>query len=247
VRCLYDEREHTVKERAHNVNDTATPPYVVEIPRHSAVLPDTPYALWESGELHDLLLLPHDGTRVEIIGGEIVVSPAPTPQHGVIIQVIQDAFRDAYRDDPEFNWRTLQVMNLCRVNIGDGYIPDLLVMAEQSFMAVNDSGTDGFMPDDIEMAVEVTSPGGPALDRPPSDANKRIGRNKWAGYAQVEIPYYLLVDRSPKVARATLYSIPDSATRAYLHQESWSFGETITLPEPFDIEISTEIWRTWKS
>ncbi|MCP2340085.1 hypothetical protein [Actinomadura rupiterrae] len=48
---------------------------IVDVPAHKAVLPDTPANMWARGELHDFLRLPHDGTRVEIIGGEIVVSP----------------------------------------------------------------------------------------------------------------------------------------------------------------------------
>jgi hypothetical protein len=41
------------------------------------MLPDSPYAMWVRDELAGYLHLPKDGTRVEVIGGEIVVSPAP--------------------------------------------------------------------------------------------------------------------------------------------------------------------------
>lgn len=41
------------------------------------VLPAGALDLWDRGELHDLLRLPHDGTKVEIIDGTIVVSGAP--------------------------------------------------------------------------------------------------------------------------------------------------------------------------
>jgi Uma2 family endonuclease len=236
-----------VKERSQDVNDTATPPYVVEVPPHSAVLPDTPYALWESGELHDLLLLPHDGTRVEIIGGEIVVSPAPRTTHGGIIQDIADAFSEARFADAAFPWRTQQVASLIRLDTGDGYIPDLLVMEESVQRAARKAHAVGFMPDEIELAVEVTSPSNSHGDLPPTRAHKRTNKSNWSGYASVEIPYYLLVDCSPKVAGATLYSIPDRGASAYLHEESWRFGEVIHLPEPFDIQINTDLWEPWRS
>ncbi|POM24751.1 hypothetical protein BTM25_33860 [Actinomadura rubteroloni] len=38
------------------------------------LLPDEPFNMFASGELHDYLRMPHDGTRVEIIGGVIHVS-----------------------------------------------------------------------------------------------------------------------------------------------------------------------------
>jgi hypothetical protein len=50
---------------------------IVEVPAHKVMLPGTPHGLFAGGELHDFLHLPHDGTRAEIIGGEVVVSPAP--------------------------------------------------------------------------------------------------------------------------------------------------------------------------
>ncbi|WP_395110329.1 Uma2 family endonuclease [Actinomadura sp. SCN-SB] len=228
------------------MNTTANPPYVVEIPPHSAVLPDTPYALWESGELHDLLLLPHDGTRVEIIGGEIVVSPASLTTHGGIIQDIADAFSEARFANPVFPWITQQVASLIRVEMSDGYIPDLLVMEQSVQRAARRAHAVGFMPDEIEMAVEVTSPSNSHGDLPPTRAHERTGKNKWSGYASVEIPYYLLVDCSPEAARATLYSIPDRSASAYLHEESWAFGEAIRLPEPFDLRIDTGLWEPWR-
>jgi hypothetical protein len=54
-----------------------------------------------------------------------------------------------------------------------------------------------------------------------------------------------LVDRDPKVAQSTLYSIPSQSAAAYLHEESWGFGETIRLPDPFGVEIATTDWRPW--
>ena len=49
-----------MREESHNVSAVA----------HYYTLPDTPYDLW----------LPDDGTRVEVVGGEMVVSPPRTAQ-----------------------------------------------------------------------------------------------------------------------------------------------------------------------
>jgi hypothetical protein len=38
---------------------------------------------------------------------------------------------------------------------------------------------------------------------------------------------------------------PDQASGAYLHQETWSIGETIILPDPIGIEIPTDSWKPW--
>lgn len=96
------------------------------------------------------------------------------------------------------------------------------------------------VPDQVELVVEVTSPSNADNDRPPQP--KRAKTTKWSGYARVEIPYYLLIDWDPKAARATLYSILDQGMSAYLHQETWEFGQTIWLLEPFGIEIGTNPW-----
>jgi hypothetical protein len=61
----------------------------------------------------------------------------------------------------------------------------------------------------------------------------------------VDLPYYLLIDRAPLSAQAVLYSDPDPSSGAYLHFESWKFGEAIRLPEPFGIEIGTDRWASW--
>ncbi|MFI0373111.1 Uma2 family endonuclease [Actinomadura sp. 1N219] len=206
---------------------------------------DTLYGMWVRGEVDDLLDLPFEGLRVEIIGGQIVVSPAPGVPHAFILGRISQAFTFASLKDPEFTWEAIQVVNLCQESAHQAYIPDLLVLQKDLLEAANEALAFGLVPDEIELAIEVTSPSNSEQDRPPT-GGRRLAKNKWSGYAGVEIPYYLVVDRSPKEARTTLHSIPDRSTGAYLHRESWAFGETIELPEPFNVEIDTSRWQPWK-
>jgi hypothetical protein len=91
-----------VREESQNVSAVA----------HYYTLPDTPYRLWVRGELADFLHLPDDGTRVEVIGGEIVVSPCPTVGHNGIVQDIADSMVEARITDPTFRWRCVQVTDL---------------------------------------------------------------------------------------------------------------------------------------
>ncbi|MEU5991005.1 Uma2 family endonuclease [Spirillospora sp. NPDC047418] len=191
-------------------------------------LPDTPYNLWVRGELDDHVDAP-EGSRIEIIGGKVVVSPPPGLPHNAIAGDINYATVRAHVLRPDFGWRTDQGSGLSLVGVGDGFVPDLMILDEEVYLAARRSQVRTLVPDQVELVVEVTS----------------YGNAKWNGYAGAEIPYYLLVDRSPKVARSTLYSIPDHALGAYLHHESWAFGETIHLPDPFDIEIGTTEWKSW--
>lgn len=206
-------------------------------------LPDTPYALWARGELDDHLHLPDRYFKVEIIGGEIVVSPAPALEHGGIIQDIATTVVKAKLTDPAFSWECLPCTGMDLVGIQDGYVPDIVILDWEIFTAARKARVSYLVPDQVELVIEVTSPSNAGDDRKPTPKRTRI--TKWNGYARAEIPYYLLVDRDPKVARATLFSIPDQGTGAYLHQESWEFGKTIRLPDPFGLEIPTDEWQPW--
>ncbi|MCW2914087.1 MAG: hypothetical protein JWN52_2155 [Actinomycetia bacterium] len=186
-------------------------------------LPDTPYALWARGELDDHLHLPDRYFKVEIIGGEIVVSPAPALEHGGIIQDIAKIVVKAELTDPTFSWECLQCTGMDLVGIQDGYVPDIMILDTEIFAAARKARVSYLVPDQVELVIEVTSPSNAGDDRKPTPKRTRI--TKWNGYARAEIPYYLLVDRDPKIARASLFSIPDQGTGAYLHQESWEFGE----------------------
>jgi len=206
-------------------------------------LPDTPYALWARGELDGHLHLPDRYFTVEIIDGEIVVSPAPALEHGGIIRDIARIATRADLTDPTFPWECLQGMGLDIVGLQEGYVPDVLVLDKEIFAAARKAQVSYLVPDQIELVVEVTSPSNAANDRRPTGDRARA--TKWTGYARAEIPYYLLVDRDPKIAQVTLFSIPDQSTGAYLHQESWAFGETVQLPDPFGLELPTAEWRPW--
>jgi Uma2 family endonuclease len=205
------------------------------------VLPDSPYAMWLRGELDDYLHVP-DSSTVEVIGGEIVVTAAPAFEHGGIVKDVFETFVKARFADPAYSWECIGGTGLDLVGIRDGYIPDLKVMEAEVYQAARRAGVRFVVPDQIELVMEVTSPSNAYIDRRPAKDLKQP--TKWIGYAKAEIPYYLLIDRSPKIGQAFLYSIPDEGTGAYLHEESWEFGETIILPEQFGIEIATDHWQT---
>ncbi|WP_460366196.1 Uma2 family endonuclease [Actinocorallia lasiicapitis] len=204
------------------------------------LFPDTPYAMWVRGELADFLHLP-ETLRVEIIGGEIVVSRAPKHPHNSIIEDLGLPFRGMRYNDPEFPWRCFQGDGLDLIGIEDGCIPDLVIMDGS---LAKDVGEHILVSDQVELVVEVTSKSNADQDRRPRAGARKP--TKWQGYARAGIPYYLLVDRDPKVARVTLYSVPDERAGAYLQEESWGFGEPVVLPEHFGVAgINTAEWLCW--
>lgn len=200
------------------------------------VVPDSPYRMWLQGTLGEFLHVP-DGSRVEIIDGEVVVSPAPVFRHARTIQAITREFERKLLLDASYRWRCYQSAGLNFIAESNGYIPDLIVMDADTDDEAWTSSAAYLLPDQIELVVEATSCSNARQDR----ANE----SKWSAYARAEIPYYLLIDMDPKVARTTLYSIPEQASAAYLHQESWGFGETVELPDPFGLRIPTDAWKAW--
>nr|WP_237417732.1 Uma2 family endonuclease [Actinomadura rayongensis] len=199
--------------------------------------------MFERAELHDFLRVAGDDSRVEIIGGVIDVSPAPTRQHAVVVDDILHAFTHADVRGDSSGWHARHGTNLRMADTGDGHIPDLMVFDSEIVAELDRSGKPTVYSNHVEVVGEVTSPRNARRTR---KAAPKAGKpTKWNTYAQVGVPYYLLIDRDPKVARTFLYSLPDSGSSAYLDVQEWEFGKTVHLPEPFDIDIDTSNWTTW--
>lgn len=206
-------------------------------------LSDTPYALWVRGELEDELNLRDDGTRVEVIGGEIVVSPAPVFRHNRVVKAIGHAMSVATVADPDFRWEFVQTNELNLVPVKDGCIPDLIIMDGQVAEKVDDEDRRQVLPEEVEAVVEITSPTNAGYDRPPRLV--QAPGTKWSAYAKSGIPFYLLVDRDPRMPGVTLYGEPDVQAGTYEPLHTWKFGEIIKLPEPLAFEIDTARWKPW--
>ncbi|MFJ9695696.1 Uma2 family endonuclease [Kitasatospora sp. NPDC101183] len=209
-------------------------------------LPDSPYAMWTRGELDEYLRIPNDGTRVEVIGGEFVVSPAPVYAYGGILSDIQRGFECAWFADAAYPWRVVQTINLDLVEIGDGYIPDMVVVTKETDAERRAADVLSLHPHDVELVVEVTSSSNAHHDRRPI-FGRQVKPTKWSGYARAGVPYYLLVDRDPRRSGVTLFGGPNRGEATYEVLGEWKFGDPVRLPEPFDVEISTEAWKAWSA
>ncbi|MFE2725823.1 Uma2 family endonuclease [Kitasatospora sp. NPDC059327] len=200
--------------------------------------------MWVRGELGEFLRIPDDGTRVEVIGGEFVVSPAPVFVHAVILSDIQRGIEHARFNDPGCPWRVVQTINLDLVEIGDGYIPDLVVVdAEVERRGVADNVLN-LGAHEVSLLVEVTSSSNAHNDRRPV-LGRRLKPTKWSGYARTGVPYYLLVERDPRQPGITLFGEPDRGEGSYRVLGEWKFGEPVRLPAPFGFEIVTDTWKPW--
>ncbi|MFA1539786.1 Uma2 family endonuclease [Actinomadura monticuli] len=206
-------------------------------------LSDTPYALWVRGELAGEINLPNDGSRVEVVGGEIVVSPSPSIPHNLVASAIDHAVYQAERDHPEFRWAAVQTTELNLIPVKDGCVPDLIIMDKAAAAQLWDNDRRQLLPHEVEAVVEITSPSNASCDRPPRLV--RASGTKWSDYARSGIPFYLLVDRDSRAAGVTLYGEPDVQAGTYEPLHTWKFGETIKLPEPLGFAIDTERWKPW--
>jgi len=213
---------------------------VVHVSRLSA----PPYELWVRGKLLGELGIRNDGrVRVEVIGGVTVASPLPTLDHAGIVGDIQFAVERAGAHDAAFPWRAAQNADFNLERIAEGYIPDLVVLDVEVHRDARKAKARFLTAEQLSMVVEVTSKWNAADDREPGP--KRERRTKWNGYALVNVPYFLLVDRDPRRLTVTLYSEPDSDAGMYTTSRVWEFGEAVSLPEPFSVDVPTDEWEAW--
>ncbi|MFJ9442738.1 Uma2 family endonuclease [Kitasatospora sp. NPDC101235] len=204
-------------------------------------LPESPYALWARGELDEHLGLP-EMLRVEVIGGEFVVTPYPPFAHAAMLRRISERLHWAELGVPGHPWRVVQNVGVDLVEIGDGYVSDLVVVSAEVDLSAR--AEDRYLsPNEISLAAEVTAFPSAHNDRRPVSEKP----TKWSGYARSGVPYYLLVDRDPRQSGVTLFGEPDRGEGTYEVLGEWKFGESVRLPEPFDVEIVTGAWKPWNA
>lgn len=126
----------------------------------------------------DLASTPDDGRRYEVIGGELVVSPAPSTKH----QRVSFRLSRIVGDHLEQSGSSEAFAAPLDVVLGNHDIvqPDLVVVLNQHADRVTDAGIKG-APD---IVIEITSPSSQRMDR----------IRKSATYATFGVPEYWIVD-----------------------------------------------------
>ena len=158
-----------------------------------------------------------EGWRAEIDGTNISMSPPPAHTRELIADDIHWKLRQAAPEGcGAFQHLGVEIMSLSRL-----YIPGLVIMERKNVATPTPA-------DRVLLVAEITSPSNANTDR----------TTKLRAYAHGPVPLYLLIDRWDKDGAAvTLYSQPDG--KVYQRTQRVDFGSSITIPEPFGIDLDT--------
>ncbi|MFC7218719.1 Uma2 family endonuclease [Streptomyces polyrhachis] len=158
------------------------------------------------------------GWRVELIEGQLHVTPPANGEHEEIVMELSGQFRDQRRDLGSYTGIGLELPGSAPTH---RVIPDLTLAPKGSFR----DDLEWHDPQAVLLVAEVTSAS--------TAANDRV--RKLQGYAGAGIPAYLLVDREAGSFR--LYSEPEDGT--YTRMEEARLGMAVRLPAPLDFELDT--------
>ncbi|MFW5417653.1 Uma2 family endonuclease [Nocardiopsis sp. CNT-189] len=167
------------------------------------------------------------GYRVEILGGELVVSPTPSYGHNRHITLIRRQIEAQLPD----SLLAMEVLSTgLSGNSGDLATPDLIVVPDTDSDRLDREWL--LAPDAVEFVMEVVSPGSSK-----TDTVAKVDR-----YASWAIPIYLLVD--PRDGTIVCRSDPrDGEYRAVCR---FAFGDMVKLPSPLEgVRIDTARLRRY--
>jgi Uma2 family endonuclease len=170
----------------------------------------------------DLDAMPEDGRRRELIGGSLVVSPAPLGAHqwcaGRLFRVLDEACpRDMLVIPAPYDWR-VEVT-------GESFQPDLTVIRRGDF------DPDGPLRATPLLVVEIISPGREAQDR----------TFKRSRYEHLGVPAYWIVDP----AKPSLCELRLSSQRRYTEQAVVLAGQAFSTGYPFGLQVALGA-LTWR-
>jgi Uma2 family endonuclease len=187
-------------------------------------MPDADVAATAEAELADLeevwrgLDLP--GHRVELISGQIIVSPSPSWRHSAVIDELMDQLFELKR---RHGWRFHGNLTVHIQATRERLIPDLMV-APAGAQPFDDNE---LVAQGVLLTAEVISP----------SSRRQDLEVKPRAYAQGGVPLYLLIDRFADPAVVILFSQPGSD--GYQHRQTAPAGQPLRLPAPFDLDLDT--------
>ncbi|WBO65028.1 Uma2 family endonuclease [Streptomyces camelliae] len=160
------------------------------------------------------------GWRVELIEGEICVTPPANGEHEEIVSEVIDQVAERRHD------RSLRNYTGIGLNVpgssDTGHVePDLVIAAKGTF----DDHEEWHDPAGVLLVAEVTS----------KSTGDRDRHKKIHGYARAGIPVYLLIDREE--AEVIVYSEPSGDD--YAKSPKYKLGQTVPLPAPLGFDLDT--------
>ncbi|MFF4505470.1 Uma2 family endonuclease [Streptomyces sp. NPDC001401] len=160
------------------------------------------------------------GWRVELIEGEICVTPPANGEHEEILAKVNRQVIRQVPDDSLLNYFGIG-LNVPGSSDTGHVEPDLVIAPNGTF----DDQEQWHDPTGVLLVAEVTSKS--TADR---DRDKKIH-----GYARAGIPVYLLIDREE--AEITVYSEPSGDD--YTQNPKYKLGLAVPLPAPLGFELDT--------
>ena len=160
------------------------------------------------------------GWRVELIEGEICVTPPANGEHEEIVSEVANQVVERRQDRSLRNYTGIG-LNVPGASETGHVVPDLVIAPKGSF----DDQEEWHEPSGVVLVAEVTSTS--TADR---DREKKI-----LGYARAGIPVYLLIDREE--GEVVVYSEPSGD--GYAKGPKRKLGLTVPLPAPLGFELDT--------
>jgi Uma2 family endonuclease len=204
-------RERTVERRG-------------EVEAQAMVMSSADLAAAAESELADLeelwqrLDLP--GHRVELIDGQIVVSPSGSVWHASAIEELMDQL---IRVKWQHGWRFHPTVTIHIPATRERLIPDLMVAPA----AAPRYDENELLAAGVLLVAEVVSPSSRRQDR---ETKNRV-------YAQGGVPLYLLIDKLAAPPSVTLFTEPGED--GYRGRETAAAGQPLRLPDPFSLSLDT--------
>ena len=164
--------------------------------------------------IEDVLNLPEDAPRVELVDGVMIVVPSPSVPHQDITGLLWNWLR---HHAPQRYKASFAVGVL--VSAANTFEPDVVLFDREAV-----GGSHYLEPDRVTLAVEVVSPGTRRRDRV----------LKPGGYADAGIPYYWRVEQDP--VHVFAYRLSDDRTYHLMAEST----ELLELSEPFEIKLPVQ-------
>ena len=154
---------------------------------------------------------PNDGLRRELLGGDLYVSPAPSPMHQRAVRDILIAL-DAYAR--QHGGEALDSPIDVVFSTIDAVQPDIVYFAADKLSIIGEKNVQG----PPTLLVEVLSPSSSDIDP----------KRKLETYARFGVPEYWIVD--PATLTITAHAEPKGERYLRIVESTWGEMQALTLP-----------------